>query len=265
MRHLEDIDDLRKEGRDSELMPGQEQNAARMAHEILDDARHSGKEAIMLVCSSKKRGAQTADLIADQIRHIDGKMKVRVSSEDGLVSLDQGEPALPEGYKPGDKFRGSSIANNIFNHEAFERGNDTYRFGDPVSLGNGDYKYPELSGYFKKYGESNKDLMMRVYELLIRMSAKVGKLEGKTKIVVVTHAQLYQVFKNLSEIAQEVEQGRLHVRTGEVPRLCWEVYQKRMKEGAPTYEANYVSVEELCNPGIVQLLRDELAYLKNLE
>lgn len=266
VRHFDDIDDLAKFGRDGELVPGQEQIASQIAKEIFEEAKQEGKNAIMFVCSSKKRSIQTADLVAEQTRKFDSKIKTRVVEEDNLSAMYQGEFVLPPDYKAGEPFTGLSLANKIYNKEAFdyENANDLYKFGDPVLQQDGSYKYPELAEYFKSYGESNKDVMTRIYQLLIETSEKFDKLNSKTKMVVITHAQLYQIFRNLSTVAKMIKTEDLTFNTGELPRLCWRIYSERPKEEKQTYEVNFIPIEDLCDSQIIELLKNELEYLKNL-
>ncbi|MDP3729451.1 MAG: hypothetical protein Q8R26_01695 [bacterium] len=169
MRHFEDIDDLLNFGRDRELIPGQEYKAIPIAQDIYAETKKEDKRAVMFICSEKKRSIQTADLIVDQLRKIDDKLKIRVTPEENLDAIYQGEPILPLDYKPGDKFVGLDLANKAFTKEVFgsDDGNYLYKFGDPVLQEDGNYKYPELVPYFESYGESNRDLLLRIYELII--------------------------------------------------------------------------------------------------
>ncbi|MBI3633873.1 MAG: hypothetical protein HY226_06340, partial [Candidatus Vogelbacteria bacterium] len=88
MRHFDDIDDLLNFDRDGNLIPGQEAKALLIAEELISEVKKEEKRAIMFVCSSKRRATQTAHLVADEIRKIDNKMKVRVVQQDGLSAID---------------------------------------------------------------------------------------------------------------------------------------------------------------------------------
>lgn len=267
MRHFDNIDDLLKFGRDGDLIPGQEKIAEPIAGKILEETRREDKSAIMFVCSSKKRGVQTAELIADEVKKVDDKMKIRIIGENSLTAIYQGEFILPPDYKVGEPFEGLALANKAFEKEVFgsPNGNFLYKFGDPVLQQDGSYKYPELIPYFKSYGESNRDLLIRVYELVIETSKKFDKLNSKTKIVVITHAQFYQVFRDLSTVSKMIKNNGFKLKTGELPKLCWELYSERFKKEKPTYEVNYIPIENLCDPEIVELLKKEVEYLKNLK
>ncbi|MBI3633307.1 MAG: hypothetical protein HY226_03385, partial [Candidatus Vogelbacteria bacterium] len=181
--------------------------------------------------------------------------------------IDQGKFILPADYKIGGQFLGLELANKIFSKEVFgsASGNLLYKFGDPVLQSDGTYKYPELVPYFESYGESNRDLLLRLYDLVIRTSKKMDKFGAKTKVVVVTHAQLYQIFRDLSTVAEMVTNGGLDLQEGELPKLCWELYSKRFKNEKPTYGVNYISIENLFDPKVVELLNREIEYLKSLK
>ncbi|MEK7608451.1 MAG: hypothetical protein AAB495_02640 [Patescibacteria group bacterium] len=264
IRHLEDQENILKFGRDGDLVPGQEEAARRIGEKILEDAKREKKGAIMLVCSNKKRSTQTAHLVVGEIKKIESSIKTRIVQEDRLAPIDEGGFVLPADYREGETFEGLPLANKAFNKEAFDEANDLYRFGDPVLRNDGTYKYPELVPYFKSYGESNRDLMIRIYELIIETTQKIDKFDSRTKVFVVTHSQLYQIFRNLMVVAKMIKTEGLKFETGEVPRLCWNVYQSRTKQEKPTYEANLVPIDDLRDPEIIELLKKEIEYLKNL-
>ncbi|KKS38299.1 MAG: hypothetical protein A3G49_06235 [Candidatus Sungbacteria bacterium RIFCSPLOWO2_12_FULL_41_11] len=267
IRHFEDIDDLLNFGRDGNLVPGQESKAVLIAQDIYTEAKKEGKGAVMFICSNKKRAIQTADLIVGELRKVDDKLKLRIVAEKNLDAIQQGKPILPPDYKPGDKFIGFDLANKIFTKEvfAFDDGNHLYKFGDPVLQDDGSYKYPELVPYFESYGESNRDLLLRIYDLIVRIYEKLDKLNSKTEVVVVTHAQLYQIFRDLNMVANMVKNEELELVTGELPKLCWNLYSERFKNEKPTYGINYISIENLRDPEMIGLLKKEIEHLKNLK
>lgn len=263
MRHFDDVDNLLEFGRDAELIPGQEDKALPIAQEIYTEIKEEDKRAVMFICSNRKRSTQTADLIVDQLRKIDDKLKLRVVSEEDLSAINQGKFVLPSDYKPGEPFAGLDLANKVFGKETFVYGNYLYKFGDPILQDDGNYKYPELVSYFESYGESNRDLLIRIYGLIVKTSSKVDKLNSKTKVVVVTHAQFYQIFRDLNTVANMVKNEGLNVKIGELPKLCWELYSGRLRNEKPSYSLNFISIENLCDPEIIKLLKKEIEYLKN--
>lgn len=266
IRHFEDVEDLRKHKRDGELIPGQDVEARRIATSLLENIREENKKAVILTCSDKKRAVQTAELIISQLNNMAADIKTRIATNSYLSSIYEGEFILPENYKPGDKFDGLPLANKIFNKEVFESDNpnDAYRFGDPIKLSDNKYKYPELLKYFRSYGENNKEMMTRIYLSILDIYNKFHKLKLNTKIVVVTHAQLYQIFRNLSVVVQKIKNEDIEFDIGDIPRLCWRVYKERSNKGSPSYNINFIPLEELLDEEIVNLLEKELEYIKSV-
>ena len=84
-------------------------------------------------------------------------------------------------------------------------------------------------------------------------------------MVVITHSQLYQIFRNMRSVAQKIKNNELEFHTGELPRLCWKVYKEKSKDNQPTYKDYFIPIEDLCDPKIVELLKKELEYLTNLK
>lgn len=265
IRHFDDIDDLLNYGRDGELLPGQEEKAREIAQYLVRHAEEEKKDTIALISSSKKRGQQTADLIATEVQSLNEGLEVQIFYTKALNALSQGVPILPEGYQPGDQFEGYPLAQEIFNKEAFsEPPNDLYHFGDPVQLPDGSYKYPELVPYFKTYGENNRDLMTRIYTFILELAAYIEKHDTDTEIMLITHAQVYQILKNLSVIAKKIERNELSLVAGELPRACWKVYKKTHNADTQTYDPRDISIDVLKNKNLINLIKKELQYLKAL-
>lgn len=264
MRHFDDIDDLIKYGRDGVLESGQEETVNSFAKEILDELKLGNKRAVMFVCSSRIRSVQTVDLIVEKIKSIDNSIKCRTISEGRLNNIDQGKFILPDNYKQGDIFVGLDLANKIFAEEVFSESNFLYHFGDPILQKDGLCKYPELTSFFESHGENYKDFLLRVYRTIIETSKKMDKFESKTKVVVVTHAQLYQILRDLSDVARMVKNKEININIGELPKICWDLYQDRFKKGKPFYNLNHVSIEVLYDTEILSLLEREIQYLESI-
>jgi len=97
VRHLDDIDDLEKFGRDGELIPGQEEKANVFAKEIYEAAKKEGRNAILFLSTDARRGVQTAELTSQKIKGLNENMKVKISTDHRLSSLYEGEFILPGG------------------------------------------------------------------------------------------------------------------------------------------------------------------------
>ncbi len=268
VRHLEDIDDLSFFGRDGSLVPGQEKKAELIAAEILSEVKSQGSSSVFFISSPRNRAFETAELIRDPLTLKQPDLKVKIACSEDMRENDQGKPVLPSNYKPGDNFEGFKIAGKIFIEEVFGadlggKDNLLYRYGDPVLQQDGTYKYPELRKFFETPGESYRDVLVRVYSGLISFTERLNTLSSKTKIVVITHSQIIQIFKDLVEVANLINDGKLIVNSGELPRKCWETYKKRGKK-LSSGSTEMLSIESIYNPHMIDLLKRELVILQNL-
>lgn len=265
IRHLDDIDDLKEFGRDGDLLPDQEPAAREYAHELVNTIHSEKKQALLLLCSTSRRGIQTGELISEEVRKEDSTIKVVSSENPALANMYEGVPNLPDTYIAGDKFPGFSIGKKVFSQEVFgDNPNFLYKFGDPMTLADGTHKHPELQGYFSEYGESYRDFMVRLLKLIIDTAHNAERFSQKTKIAIVTHSLQYQMFYDLQAITEDVIKGGATIEPGQIPVLCWQKYQERMKQGAPIYEVRYIDINNLCNESVVSILAEEINYLNSL-
>ena len=230
----------------------------------------------MFISSNKKRSIQTAKLINEKIAKINPKIKTRISIDGRLDSLDEGGIVLPDNYEIGDHYLGFEIASKIFIEEAHatdygkEKDNVDYRYGDPIKLPGGDYKYPELLNYFSSPGESYSDYLLRIYGLVLDSIEKSSKFGKKVKIVIVTHAQTFQIFKSLLFILNQIKAGELPPpERGNLALMCWKDFLERRKKKTAATEWNVGSTnlldiepEILKDPLISQIIKQEIQYLK---
>ena len=264
VRHLEDVDDLETFGRDGELLPNQEDEAKEYAIELVQQVHKEGKGAILLLCSTRLRGIQTGQLIAEQIKQIDPSIKSVLSTNEALANMYEGTVHLPDHYKAGDEFPGFSVARGIFGKETFgENPNFLYKFGDPVKLDEG-YKYPELVGCFDEYGENYRDFLVRMFNFIIDTSKNTDRLNNRTKIALVTHSQQYQMFYDIQSVIEDVQTGKLSLAPGQLPIICWQRYTERVRLEKPVYDVRYIDTDGLYNDNNVKILEQEISYLKNL-
>ena len=267
VRHFDEIDDLEKYGRDATLQEGQENRTEVVASLLLNEIKERKKKAVLFITSPRIRAKQTAQMVIDSLYRKDPALKLFSAQEDDLRAIDQGEFILPGDYIKGQEFEGLSIADQIFFNEthASDNGkgadNYDYKYGDPVLLENGQYKYPELNRFFTKYGESYRDVLLRLYSLVIRTSEKIDKLGKNTELVLVTHGQPAQVFKDLKEVAGLIKNNSENYREGELAKLCWEFYKRRDNSEKVTGAVDVISVEELTDPHLVELLKKEVLFL----
>lgn len=276
MRHFDELDDLTSGKRDGELMESSE-FAANYARELNRSLAYENFFAVMFVCSDKKRSTQTAESINEEIAKINPKVKTLLKVDSRLDSLDEGKIILPDGYTKGDHFPGFDIASRIFMEEAHgtdygkTEDNITYKYGDPVKLATSEYKYPELTKYFSSPGESYSEYLFRTYSLILDSVEKSDKFGKKVKIVLVTHAQTFQLIKSLLTILDEIKAGKLNVDKGNLALLCWKDFLDRRKKKTAAAEWNVSSTnlldidqKTLNDPILLKILNQELEYLNKI-
>lgn len=271
-RHLDEADDLRAYGRDAPLVdsPENRKKLEDISDTLYEKIVQGNKEAAMFVTSPRIRAIQTAELVADDIgEKSDHKIKIRYSVNKDLRATDQGDFILPEDYKPDAVFTGLKVASKVFDRET--HGSDLpdmadnidYRFGDPVLLQNGEYKYPELVGYFSDYGESYRDSLIRLFSVIIDSSKKYESFLGSTEVVVVAHGQIYHVFRGLIELSKMIKGDHIEFKTGDSIKMLWEIYKNCSDDQKVTGICLPLDFECLGDEKIMALLQDEINFLRD--
>lgn len=218
-------------------------------------------------------------MIIESIKKINNKIKISKITENRIDSLDEGTINVPKGYKKGDFFVGFPKAANAFNKEShatdhgLDRDNYLYKYGDPFLLESGDYKYPELLEYFKTYGESYRDLLLRIFESIEETAKKVDKFDKEIKVIVVTHAQVNHIFKDLISLAEKIKKGLVEINEGELPFLAWREFLERYNNSKKDLDkedvffrfASSMDIDYLLDQNILNILKREIKYLKNLK
>ncbi len=265
VKHLEDIDDLTI-SRDTGIIPGQKNLARKLADEIYKYSLENEYKKLIFTISSKKRAIETAKFVRDILLKKKSQIKIIFNIDENLREIDQGNFVLPSDYEAGDYFNGLKIAGKVFSKEIFlEEDNLTYQFGD-FSTKDTENKYPELKQYFRSYGESYKDILLRFYNQAIKLSNNIRKLNNKNiGIVVFTHGQPHQIFTDLSLVTEKIKNDGYVLKKGDLPRTCWNLYKARKKGVIPFGEITYVSVENIYDENMIKLLKREIKFLENLK
>lgn len=261
--HLEEVDDLKNHGRDGTLIDTAENRKmlAKQVEAIVSKVRQGDKRAILFITSSRIRAIQTAELIAEEIKkEVGDRIHFRFSSNKNLTSPDQGLFILPEGYKPGDFFEGLEVASKIFLNESLGRNNIyqnlNYKFGDPVLLEDGKYKYPELLKYFESFGETYGSAIKRIFQSVIDFSAKFNKNESdsNTEIIVVGHGFGFHVMRGLSILSKNDIDELLALSPEDVSKLIYKIFKEF--DGVIGELGCYpVDIESLRNPLLIGVLQ----------
>lgn len=83
-------------------------------------------------------------------------------------------------------------------------------------------------------------------------------------MVVFTHGQPHQIFTDLSIVANMVVSENFNLKTGDLPRLCWNLYKSRERRVIPFGDMTSVCVDDIYNDDVIQILKKEVVFLKNL-
>lgn len=269
-RHLDEVDDLKKFGRDAPLERSQLnlEKLNKIADTVYQKIEETEKEAVLFITSPRLRARETAEWIAKDLKYRGLDLKVRFSPNEDLSSTEQGGFVVPDDYNPGDFFEGLSLATAIFTKESHMSDNPGmednihYEFGDPVLLPDGSYKYPELVKFFTENGESYAETLTRIYKSVLEMSSHYQKLFSKTEVVVVSHGQIYHVLRGLSEIGKMVKNRSIEFSTGDSVKLLWKIYNDCDSDQKVTGICMPLDFEALNDPELMELLKKEIAYLE---
>lgn len=269
-RHLDEVDDLKKFGRDAPLerSPSNLEKLNKISEALYQKIVDTNKEAVLFITSPRLRAKQTAEWIAEDLKHRGLDLKIRFSPNDDLRSTEQGDFVIPEDYNPGDFFEGLSLASAIFTKEAHlsdtpgMEDNIHYKFGDPVLMPDGSYKYPELVKFFKENGESYSETLVRIYNSVLEMSESYEKMLGRTEVVVVSHGQIYHVLRGLSEISKMIKNGDIDFKTGDSVKLLWQIYNSCDSAQKVTGTCMPLGFDVLNDPKMMEFLRKEVESLK---
>lgn len=279
IRHFEDLDDFSSGKRDGDIVENQEELAKKYSESLINKMKMEGKKGVLFITSSKKRCLQTANLIGTDLKELNPKIKIKIMSNQELNSLDEGLAIVPKNYKKGDMFNGFSLAANAMLKEAYatdfgeENDNYLYRYGEPFLQNDGSYKYPELVKYFEAAGESYRDFLLRIFNVVKETAHKVEKFGGNIKVVVICHAQVTHILKDLQSISEKVKRGEIKIKKGELPKICWQEFLERYKnrkinlskEDAILYYMSTLDISNLLDPELMQILEQEIEFLEELK
>lgn len=265
IRHFDDIDDLSIPNRDGELLPEQEYKAFLLAKDIVEECKESETSAVFFIVSPKKRTQETARLISDEIKKINPFLKIRVSVEGNLRAMDEGTPILPKDYQAGDSFEGFKIAGKVFSAEAHKsdqgqfNDNIDYKYGS--SMVDNEEKYPELSSLFSSPGESYRDVVSRIFTLVVKFKELQQRSSEKIKFVIVTHGQPSQIIKDLVSVFSKIESGAITYTEGALLKLCWQAYKERDVNEKVTGRIDFVMTDLLFKEELFTMFSKELNLL----
>ncbi len=268
VRHLTDQDDL-TQGRDAGLQAGQEAQVNVITETLTEEILKGDYRIILFLTSPKKRSVETASLVNESVTLRISNIHILQKSIKDLREIDQGSFILPADYKPGDALEGFALAGHVFFHETFSPvqpslDNLRYRYGDALLQSDGAYKYPELKQFFKSPGESYRDVQLRVYRQILILAQNLDRYGTHVKPVIFTHGQPLQIFKDLQIVSEEILERGFSFDTGQLARICWDMYNERKPRKRNFGQVEFVSPQNLTHPEIISLLREEISFLENL-
>ncbi len=268
IRHLPDIDDLRS-NRDGDIQPGQEQAVEKIVGELIAYIKLHDKRKLVFIHSPKKRVLVTAQLTSEVLITVSPEISVEFYPEPNLKDINHGVYILPTEYKAGDFFEGFEQADKVFWGEVFGKESDTtenflYRYGDPVKLSDGTYKYPVLAKYFSQSGENFKEALIRIYTEATRFSRDYYKHYEGYEPVMFAHGLPLEIYKDLSEVAEKVITKGFTFSQGKLPRVCYQHHLKRNSEEGSHGRVDFLPIENMVNPVFQEVLMAEIEYLERL-
>lgn len=221
IRHFEDEDNL-FQANDNQLINNELLKAGILKEIIISKAFESNIHRAYFLTSNKRRALITARAIANRI---EDTMPITIEIDPRIREIDQGSYILPPTYNPGDFYPPLTKAWDVYFAETFKNRNIKYRFGDPL-VRNGSSKYPEISGYFNKYGENQREFSIRFYSFL-RDLLQGFSYQKEYIPIIITHQALIARFKEIAMIAEKVNLNIInHIDPGTLPLLEWEQFQE---------------------------------------
>ena len=141
-----------------------------LSKQMIEFCRKIGVKQVQLKHSNRLRAIQTASIIAEEFFTVDTPTEIIEIT--GLREIYQGDFVVKNHicgteYKPlVDAWR--AWQNKLDACELL------YKFGDPSTTTGGDIEYPELVGWFKKFGEHQGEFSLRLYFMLKEVFEKSG-------------------------------------------------------------------------------------------
>ncbi len=121
-----------------------------------------GTARIVLRHSNRLRAIQTASIIAEELFTID--MPTETMETAGVREIYQGDFIIRD-HVTGTEYKPLVDAWNAW-QKKLDACELLYRFGDPLADSSGSAEFPELIGWFKRFGEHQGDFSLRLYRML---------------------------------------------------------------------------------------------------
>jgi hypothetical protein len=129
-------------------------------------------------------------------------------------------------------------------------------------LPQGGFKYPELASYFRSYGETYRQSLLRLYRVVLECTRIQLKFWRSSEVMVIAHGQTYHIFRGLLAIGRLILSSKITFRTGDTCSLLWNVYKNCCDSEKVTGVCNMLDVSCFQDPVLMSLLKKEVDYLK---
>lgn len=181
-------------------------------------AEEQSNKDVRIMRSDTDRSLETANLVADCITE-SSSLSVIIDLNTDLSALEHGR------YKEDIEYTHSlsELAQQIYLRESFLENNPNYHHGDPGLNKDGSHKYTELVDIFNEPGESQADLNIRVYRLVLDLIERIDNQTRET-LALSTHYVILSRLLALEAIALTYADSPTNKwTTGDLYKLEWDV------------------------------------------
>ena len=275
MRHLEDHDKLKSYGFDAPVIAGQHRAIALIGDTLLARIQQKHLRQLVFLCSPKRRTTQTAEHVCTYLRKYT-QTPILILIKTNLDTICQGALVLPDEYQDGTVCHGLRASREIFKQERYHRDdpardNILYRVGDPITLPDGTYTYPELLSHFSAFGESTRDFFVRIYREIVHLHTEQHQYSPDTEYVLFTHNQVFEVIRDMQTLSERTLRDSLRIVTGSIPRSCLDLSHEVVEQRVNTQSdkdsfgrVDILPVYELLSDTVINMLKKEIAHLASL-
>lgn len=130
-----------------------------LGQQILRFCESIGVSRVVIRHSSRLRAFQTAEILADEL--CSERLPVNLVEAAGFREIYQGDFMI-KSYVAGKEYKPLVDAWNAW-QKKLNACELNYRFGNPLIDGSGNAEFPELIGWFNKFGEHQGDFSLRLY------------------------------------------------------------------------------------------------------
>jgi len=260
LRHLDDIQDFTVPYRNTPLVSGEEKKVPEIVESILKSFDTLEKKRVQFITSPQIRARQTTDLVINGVKRVRQGLDMSISKDKRILDLYHGEYTVPSDYKAGEKLPALGIANRVYTEQTFGDRNIDYCNGDPM---NG--RYPELTGQFSKYGESQREFSSRFYDFIGSFIEDVDADKDTLYVVVAHTAIVFRLFE-LNHLIEELAETHGSIVLGD---LSFHEWNQAFKLDLHPGQQKFVDHGEVKKLDLVNMLgyswrfRDEVVNLRS--